>query len=259
MREQATQLETVRSERDDLLSRLDEAEQRLDAALQGGSTGGDDSDDELPRRYELAMEDLRDVKSENEQLRQQLANANATASVNRSDMPAGSFDWESQKRRLLAQLDGVEMDDSVQAEEKYRAEEAIQVTERVIVDKDRQITELREQLERQDEAKPTEEVAVGANAVADMLDQDELILQERENLKRIQDDWRDKLRQAEIDVSVERAKIARERRELEGKLSDFESQCGESAGNGNDQQATGQAKGGRRWLAKPGLGGPDDE
>ena len=47
-----------------------------------------------------------------------------------------------------------------------------------------------------------------------VLDSDALIQQEREKL-RIQQQWEAKLRQAEIDLSMERAKLARERSELD--------------------------------------------
>lgn len=61
-------------------------------------------------------------------------------------------------------------------------------------------------------------MAIGAAAIAQMLDADELISQERQKLKDIQREWEDKLRQAEIDLSMERAKLARERTQLETEL-----------------------------------------
>ena len=58
-------------------------------------------------------------------------------------------------------------------------------------------------------------MAIGAAGVAQLLDNNDLINQEREKLKEMQQEWEAKLRQAEIDLSMERAKLARERSEME--------------------------------------------
>ncbi|HEV3024384.1 MAG TPA: hypothetical protein VGX76_18035, partial [Pirellulales bacterium] len=78
---------------------------------------------------------------------------------------------------------------------------------------------------------------------------------ERERLRQLQLEWEEKLRQAEVDLSVERAKMARERAEIEEiqrRFNETQSQ--------NDEQPIG-AKDKKpqrgRWLARLGL--KDDE
>ena len=75
-----------------------------------------------------------------------------------------------------------------------------------------------------------------------MFDQDEIIREERENLKQLQQQWEEKLRKAEIDLSVERAKIARERAELEEQLREAQ------GGADGPREDEGGNKGGGRWL-----------
>ena len=261
--EALTHIENLHCERDSLQERLDEAERRLDELLQTNSKGsdGDDIGVQIYQKYDLAMDDLRAVKSENRQLREQLADAqnNATASGPPNVSSSGGFDWESQKAQLLAQLDGIDPNDAEQVQEKYKAKEAIRATEQAVAERDRQIAELQAQLEDKSQQQPAaEEVIPGAHATADLLDQDELIKLERNNLRRIQDECREKLRQAEIDISVERAKIARERNELERKLSDLEDEHGKPNHNSGEAGAESSGKQGRRWLAKLGLNGNDD-
>jgi hypothetical protein len=97
-------------------------------------------------------------------------------------------------------------------------------------------------------------LAVGAAAVAEIFDQDEVIRQERERLQQAQEDWREKLRQAEIDISLERARIARERVELDEKLRAFEEERSTHNAAGH---APANAKGAKpargRWLERLGL------
>ena len=107
-----------------------------------------------------------------------------------------------------------------------------------------------EELQRllQDQSGNLGSVAVGAAALGEMFDQDEIIREERENLKQLQAQWEEKLRKAEIDLSVERAKIARERAELEERLHG-----GSPEEASEDDEEDGSGKGGGRWLARLGL------
>ena len=91
-----------------------------------------------------------------------------------------------------------------------------------------------------------------AAAIAQMIDQDELVQQERDKLQEMQRQWEAKLRQAEIDVSLERARLARQRQELEQRNAELEEQlCHQSR---ESQQAPAEAgKPTRRWLTKLGL------
>ena len=62
-----------------------------------------------------------------------------------------------------------------------------------------------------------------------------------------------KLRQAEIDISLERAKIARERMELEEKTRDFQSQPAVSDSVASGQGADKNKTKGSRWFKHLGL------
>jgi hypothetical protein len=95
-------------------------------------------------------------------------------------------------------------------------------------------------------------VAVGAAALGEVLDSDSIVHEERQKLKELQDQWREKLRQAEIDISIERAKLARDKAQIEEKLLTLgkradppETETGQSAA------AAKPARG--RWLERLGL------
>ena len=47
-----------------------------------------------------------------------------------------------------------------------------------------------------------------------MIDENELVVQERERLQMLQVEWEEKFREGEIQASLERAKLSRERQEL---------------------------------------------
>ena len=120
----------------------------------------------------------------------------------------------------------------------------------MIAEKDCEIDELKQMLDNQSSS--IGDVAVGAAAIADFLDQDELIIQERESLKQLQEEWQDKLRQAEIDVSVERAKLGRERMELQSQIQTIEQQRQSDESLSDDEKSDDRKPGGR-WRKRLGL------
>ena len=101
-------------------------------------------------------------------------------------------------------------------------------------------------------------LAVGAAAIAQMMDNDELVSEERERLKQLQAEWEEKFRKGEIEASLERAKLSRERQELAKREAELEEQLehmkrelrlvNESSNSGSSSS--------RRWLQKLGLGEP---
>jgi predicted ATP-dependent endonuclease of OLD family len=197
------------------------------------------------------VEDVRELKNKNAELTDQLARAKSS--------PGGSvdaMDWESQKRRMLQQLDSDfdEKDEKAKAD-KMTVEGAIKITDKIVADKEQEIAELRQLLENQ--SKNVGEVAVGASAIAAALDGDAIVKQERENLKQLQAKLREELKKAEVDCSLERAKVARERSELEEKMRQF---AADKASAGHVEPGVGGADkskkggGGGKWLARLGLG-----
>jgi len=168
--------------------------------------------------------------------------------------PSGGFDWESQKKRLLEQLESdFDGQDPGQKRDRLTVESTIRITDQVVAGKDREIIELRQLLENQ--ASNLGQFAVGAAAVAELMDCDELVRQERENLRRMQEEWREKLRRAEVEISVERAKIARERVELEEKLRSWEAARANGPPASSDVLGAdkGKSRSRGRWLTRLGL------
>ncbi len=229
----------LEQERDALVERLSDAEQV-------GSHGGADND-ELRGRLDAALEEARTLRKRNAELDEQIAKGVAAGNV----AVGGAMDWEAQKQRMLAQLESDCDDDSPEKQkERLTIEGTINITDSVVSEREREIAELKRLLD--DQSKNIGGMAVGAAAIAEMLDGDELIQQERANLEALQLEWREKLRKAEIDISVERAKFARERAQLEERLQVMQ-QASISDGDERDADDGKKPKRGR-WLARLGLG-----
>jgi hypothetical protein len=245
----SAELTKLREENKQLEQWLAEAEEK---AKHAGGEGGQDMED-LRRRFEMAVQDVRELKSKNAELTEQLAKAGRGGGAAGGAPADAGGNWESLKQKLLADLesdfDGA--DEQAKAD-KLTVEGAIKITDQVVAEKENEIKELRKLLESQ--AQQVGEVAVGAAAVAQMLDSDELIRQEREALKRLQDSLTEQLRQAEVDISLERAKLARERAEMEEKLRGLEAEKASLPTGGDGAGDKGKKQGGRKWLARLGLG-----
>ena len=158
-----------------------------------------------------------------------------------------SMTWEQRKQHILSQLDAEDCGQGASepsGEERIQMRDLVERTDQELAARDSEIAELRRLLEEQSSA--VGEVAIGGAAVLEMLEQDELLAEERSKLQDIQREWEEKLRQAEIDVSLERAKLARERMELEQQLAELPSKEDEDEGEPGEPQ-------GRRWLARLGI------
>jgi len=242
------ELVALRAERDALAERVDELEKQppiqVDPAIEQQIA-------DLQRRFELAVEDVRELKTKNAQLESRLASA-SSHTVKGPD--SGDMDWESQKRRLLASLEneGDPDDEPGRQEERVRISNTIEMTDAVVAEKDREIAELRSQL--------LNGSGVSVNydddhqrKVDELLDADEIINEHRQRSAQLERDMEEKLRAAELELSLDRAKIARERIELDELRSELESLRQEIAPNG--MPAPGTPK--RRWRSKLGLGGEE--
>lgn len=238
------ELSDMRMERDQLVARVADAEHQAQRASEGDAA----QLDELRQRFEKAVQEIRELKTKNASLE-----SRSTSGARAVDAPVatgGAFDWEEQKRRLMDELGGEEAPES--ADERLSIESTIRITDEVVLRKDREIADLRAMLNDPGGVnRPAEE----SGAIAEVLDHDEVIQAEREKLSRLQDEWREKLRQAEIDISVERAKLARERAELQERVRAFESDRAafesEVGGAADERKPAGQQTG--RWLSRLGL------
>ncbi len=243
--QQSPELVSLRAERDALAARVEELESSAEPQQ---DEDGQQAMSDLQRRFEMAVEDLRHLKQENASLRERLE-APPQATSEASD--SGNMDWQAQKARLLASLDAEDTDTATpqRREERTTIEGTISITDRVVSEKDREIAELREQLETRPAVadKPSEEVREEAIRAAheELFSSDETIQTERARLEQLQKEWKDKLRTAELEISVQRATLARDKAKLEEKLAFLQSQAAEV-------EAT-EGKPKRRWLSALGL------
>jgi hypothetical protein len=182
---------------------------------------------ELQQLYEMSCEEIRGLKRQLEQ--------SATASSD-SDIEDDVLDWEAAKRRIFAQS---EKDESVTESDRGRVDQVIAETDQIVAEKDAEIERLRTHLE----------ITGGDKAIEALLDDNEIIAQERKQLSQLQAEWEDKLRVAEIEISIERAKISREKADQQEQLRNLEDMArAQDSGNSMESQPT---RG--RWRARLGL------
>jgi hypothetical protein len=245
----SAELVALRAERDALAKRIEDLERAPAVRVDADS---EQQLSDLQRRFEMAVEDVRELKTKNAKLEHQLKDSKGHGGAT-SDV--GGMDWESQKRRMLANLEGHgdDEDDPEAKKERATIQSTIEITDAVVAEKDQVIEELKVQL-----------AAAGTKATEDsqrddeikaIVDTDEVIAAHRKNIAQIEQDLEAKLRAAELELSVERAKIARNRAELEELRIELESQR-HAMGTGNGPVPVGTPK--RRWLSKLGLTGDDE-
>lgn len=237
-------LAKLREERDAIAKKLEAAE----AGLSKAGKADPHKVDDLERRLQMAVEEMRELKRANTELENKL-----TKSRN-SGAPAGpvhstGLDWEAQKQRLLASLEADDPQDEEQVEERNTIEGTIRITDQIVGQKDEEISELKRQLAELPGTMSTKAATDGA--IAEVLDRDEIIREERERLQQLQLEWREKIGKAETDLSVERAKIARERAEIADKMQAFAPGQEPRTQGGNTSDASKPARG--RWLSMLGL------
>jgi chromosome segregation ATPase len=252
------QLQELRGERDTMAQRLREIQERTAEPRNVPAANGVEVDDtelkELREDLERAEREIATLRSRNADLLRQLEPGRHAPS-------AGELDWEAQKQRLLARLESeATNDDPAHAEDRLTIEGAIRITDEVIAERDRllaqrdaEIVDLKRQLERLSQHQADAEHDLPSSA--DSPDQDESVNDERQKLKRLQQAFQDKLRQAEIEISVERAKLARERSDLESKVQMLVSRFGELEPSATEASAKKSNRG--RWLSRLGLASQD--
>jgi hypothetical protein len=270
---------SLHTERDGVREFLDTQQKRLDRAegtLEGliaqfeelvrsapaeGAEGGEGAGDgglDYQRRYEMALDDLREMKAANALLQEQLAKARSApaASPQHGHPHTAALDWETEKRRILAALES-ELDESdpQQQAERLKIEDVLRTTDQAIAEKDEEIRELKRQLE---EAAGVSGLVQAATAVEQVLQSDTAIQEERERLRQLEEQLQNRLRQAEIDISLERAKVGRERAELEEKLRKTGGDVSQSA-DGADAPAAPEPPARGRWMSRLGLTDADRE
>ncbi len=194
---------------------------------------------------------LEELHDQNSDLAAQIAKQQVLSSGSSPHMSfqQESLSWEERKKLIMQQLEdesdtGFSAPSDEQVERHLEIEQLLLTTQSEIEKRDREIAELTAIVEQQSDTR--QGVAIGAAAFAQAFDNDEIIQQERAKLKEIQREWEEKLRQAEVDVSLERAKLARERLQLEQELQNTQRE------KSVDVQSPDKAKK-RKWLEHLGL------
>lgn len=226
----------LQEERDQLRDELAE----LRVALQQQEEDDTQSNEEmirLRRQFEDAVENLRHLKTENEELQDQLTELEqnqAEASANQ-DVLAG---WELQKQKLMAELGGNEGGVPMAAQPRPLASPA----------------------EGADAPLAGDEEAARLNAI---FDNDEIVARERERLTQLQEECREKMCQTEVALAVERATHARERIEIQEKLHNADQELKQAERSrrdvegANHSETTRSFPPKRKWLQRLGLDGDD--
>lgn len=246
----STELVALRAERDALSARVEELEQRPTVTI---NPDFEQQVSDLQRRFEMAVEDVRELKTKNAKLESQLASGGPRAPA---APDAGGMDWESQKRRMLAALADThdEDDDPKLHVERATIKGTIDMTDAVVAEKDRLIAELQAQLATA--SSPSTAQAAHDHRINELIDTDAIVAEHRQRAQQLEKEMDEKLRAAELEISVERAKLARQKMELEELRSSIESQKQFIEANGGTV-AAGAPK--RRWLSKFGIDGKDKE
>jgi chromosome segregation ATPase len=239
----SAELIALRAERDALAERVETLERQ---PIEQVDADSEQEIADLQRRFELAVEDVRELKTKNAELESRLSAARSSS----GHADSGGMDWESQKRRMLASLEdeGDSASDAERQQERASIQNTIEMTDAVVADKDREIEQLRTKLAEAAAQKPAAAEQQRQQKIDEIVNADEVVAEHRQRIAQLEHDMHDKLRAAELELSVERAKIAREKTELEELRIDIESKR-----PSHDSGAVAGAPR-RRWLSKLGLG-----
>ena len=189
------------------------------------------------------------LKMQCEELVARLASLKGPTSNERN----AALSWEERKRELLEQLE-TESSNESGGNPSIDAEMQRMLAERnqELVSREQEIRELRNLVEQQSISQNG--LAIGAAAVADVVEADDIIIAERMKLREMQHDWEQKQRQSEIEMSLERAKLAREHLELQDKLRELQQlQKGSGTNEGNASSEKSSTKQRGNWFARLGL------
>lgn len=212
-------------------------------------------DVQLRERLEMATCEIIDLRTQNEELNERVTRLqiNTAAHGHMPHLGQEGMSWEERKKLLLAQLDAEQdgIEPEVAAAKRIDIEDILKTTDAEVARRDREIAELRSLIEQQ--ANANQGVAVGAAAVAQLIESDELVQEEREKLRAIQKSWEEKFRQSEIELSMERAKLARERLQIEEQKQELETALHAAAQNAIVDPKDKSDPKARKWLSRLGL------
>lgn len=203
---------------------------------------------------------LEEREKQNADLAAQLAAASVANSVRTSSETDETLSWEDRKQLILRQMeeddfDSDDFEDSLSQNPGLQlnaAETPAAYVQRVTAElmrREKEISDLQYLLEQQSESRDAG-VSIGAAGIASLIESDELIRQERERLQQLQVEWEEKFRQSEIEASLERARLSRERRELVDKHNQLDNELESLRLKKLQVSEKGEP---RRWLSQLGL------
>ena len=205
-----------------------------------------------------------ELRSQNEELATRIAAQRVQETTPEDSLETSEMlSWEERKRLILLQMEEDSFDADQFAASLNAEVQAVNETPAAFIDRlrleienrDDEIAELRNLLDQQAETR-SDGIAIGASAIADMLDSDELIAHERGKLQLLQAEWEEKFRAGEIEASLERAKLSRERQEVLAEKQELDLQSEQLQREYRQVSASGGGNS-RRWLAKLGLAEDD--
>lgn len=173
----------------------------------------------------------RELRQQLQQLTRQLRDSQQTLAETREEL-------ELREASHLADAGQEQLEAAQQRAE--QAEQELAARDQKIEALQQQLGELRDQL---DSSQSQDDLACG----------DPEIVDERDKLRQLQDEWHEKLRKAELEISVERARVARERADMEEQIQVLQNEIMHLREVGGGGDPDGGAGGGGRWLARLGL------
>lgn len=229
---------------------VQESAHALEAAAAEQASADEAMLSSLKQEIDALRDEIESLTIQNHHLAGELAQSNIKRSIGSSADVDATLTWEQRKALLFNQdLDASAINDSATSTEEF-AEQLRRVQDQ-LRERDREIDELRDLLEQRPVHRE-EGTAVGAAAIALMMDGDELICEERKRLQELQSEWEAKFRDMEINASIERANLARERQQLERQNAELEEQLAHLKRELKQEEIAGPNQS-RRWLAKLGL------
>lgn len=226
--------------------------------------------DQLREEIDRLEKEIGELRIANKELSSNAGDSGEEPGVKESK-PAPEMDWEERKRQILAELEN----DSFDAESFLTAMNEDIESEKALVDAfetpaeyvealNAELTNLNERLRREEKENQELRTRLEAASVqasdscppAADIPVDEQVQLERDKFARMQADWEERFREAEIEASMERAKISRERRMMELKNQALEEQVEalrvyEKGLTSGEVKETGGSR--RKWMAKLGI------
>ncbi len=216
--------------------------------------------DSLRQQILLLENEVVELERQNRDLSAQVDSAQTRHAVVSPDVIYETMSWEDRKQLILKQMESEDFDtdefaSSVSSDldvTSHISDDPVKFVTQLtdeLARREQELSELRHLLDQQSETRQAG-VSIGAAGIAAMIESDELVQEERQRLQKLQTEWEDKFRQGEIEASLERAKLSRERRELAAKQLELERELEKIRLNA--QQASEKGKP-RKWLSELGL------